>query len=294
MRRRFLLILLCASVIGLLASLLVYRVVSQVARVRSDQSEQIVVAATDLGLADTVTSQHIKLVSWPKASVPPGALRTAAEAEGRVVRSSVVAGEPLIEGKLAPQLTGKGGIMPMLIPEGQRGVTIRLDEATRESGFVMPNSRVDVLVSMSKAPGSNERIAKVILQDVTVLAAGQIVEMKDNKPVTNTTVTLALTPQQVERLAVAQSDGRLMLVQRNLRDTQFVRTPGATPSSLLSDIAPAPKPDAKPTVLAKSAPLPVPSLEKFPVAVIRGTKVSEQTFVRDRGNSWAEQPGLKQ
>ena len=293
MRRRFLLILICASVIGFLASFLVYRVVSQVASARSDQSEQIVVATADLGLADTVTSQHIKLVNWPKASVQPGALRTAAEAEGRVVRSSIVAGEPLIEGKLAPQLAGRGGIMPMLIPEGQRGVTIRVDDAMRESGFVLPNSRVDVLVSMSKG-GSSEKIAKVILQDVAVLAAGQTVEMKDNKPVTNTTVTLALTPQQVERLAVAQSEGRLMLAQRNLRDTQFVRTPGATPSSLLSDIAPAPNPEAKPTVLARSAPLPLPVVEKYPVAVIRGTKVSEQTFVRERGNSWAEQPGLKQ
>ncbi len=295
MRRRFLLILLCASVIGLLASLLVYRVISQVALARSDQYEQIVVAGVDLGLADTVTTQHIKLVSWPKASVPPGAIRTVADAEGRVVRSSVVAGEPLIEGKLAPQLAGRGGIMPMLIPEGQRGVTIRVDDAMRESGFVLPNSRVDVLVSMPKAPQSNEKIAKVILQDVTVLAAGQTVEMKDNKPVTNTTVTLALTPQQVERLAVAQADGRLMLVQRNLRDTEFVRTQGATPSSLLSDVAPAtPKPEAKPTVLARSAPLPLPVVEKYPVAVIRGTKVSEQLFVRDRADSWAEQPGLKQ
>src|SRR5712671_491706 len=293
MRRRFFLILICASIIGFLASFLVYRVVSQAALARSDQSEQIVVATADLGLADTVTSLHIKLVSWPKPSVPPGALRTAAEAEGRVVRSSIVAGEPLIEGKLAPQLAGRGGIMPMLIPEGQRGVTIRVDDAMRESGFVLPNSRVDVLVSMPKA-GSSEKIAKMILQDVTVLAAGQTVEMKDNKPVTNTTVTLSLTPQQVERLAVAQSEGRLMLVQRNLRDTQFVRTPGATPTSLLSDIAPAPNPEAKPTVLARSAPLPLPALEKYPVAVIRGTKVSEQTFVRDRENSWAEQPSLKQ
>jgi len=293
MRRRFLLILICASVIGFLASFLVYRVVSQAASARSDQSESIVVATVDLGLADTVTSQHIKLVSWPKASVPPGALRTSAEAEGRVVRSSVVAGEPLIDGKLAPQLSGRGGIMPMLIPEGQRGVTIRVDEAMRESGFVLPNSRVDVLVSMPKA-ATNEKVAKVILQDVTVLASGQTVEMKDNKPVTNTTVTLALTPQQVERLAVAQSEGRLMLVQRNLRDTQFVRTPGATPSSLLSDIAPAPSPEHKPTVLARSAPLPVPVVEKYPVAVIRGTKITEQTFVRQPGNSWAEQPGLKQ
>jgi len=291
MRRRFMLILICACAIGALASFLVYQVVSQAASARSDQSEQIVVAAADLGLADTVTAQHIKLVNWPKASVPPGALRAAAEAEGRVVRSSIVAGEPLIEGKLAPQLAGRGGIMPMLIPEGQRGVTIRVDDAMRESGFVLPNSRVDVLVSMPKAVGSNEKIAKVILQDVSVLAAGQTVEMKDNKPVTNTTVTLALTPPQVERLAVAQSEGRLMLVQRNLRDTEFVRTPGATPSSLLSDIAPAAKPDVKPTVLTRSVPLPVPSIEKYPVAVIRGTKVSEQTFVREPGNSWAEQSG---
>src|SRR5258706_10784513 len=292
MRRRFLLILICASVIGFLASFLVYRVVSQAASARSDQSESIVVATVDLSLADTVTSQHFKLVSWPKASVPPGALRTPAEAEGRVVRSSVVAGEPLIDGKLAPQLSGRGGIMPMLIPEGQRGVTIRVDEAMRESGFVLPNSRVDVLVSMPKA-GTNEKIAKVILQDVTVLASGQTVEMKDNKPVTNTTVTLALTPQQVERLAVAQSEGRLMLVQRNLRDTQFVRTPGATPSSLLSDLAPAaPKPDAK-VVVARSAPLPLPAIEKYPVAVIRGSKITEQVFVRERGNAWSEQTAPK-
>ena len=294
MRRRLLVIVLCASLIGLLASFLVYRVVSQVARTKSDQSENIVVAAANIGLAESITAQHVKLVPWPKAAVPPGAIRTLEEAEGRVVRGSIVAGEPLIEAKLAPQLAGKGGIMPMLIPEGQRGVTITLDTAMRESGFVLPNSRVDVLVSMPKGPGSNEKIAKVILQDVTVLAAGQTVEIKDNKPVTNTTVTMALTPQQVERLAVAQAEGKLMLVQRNLRDTDFVRTPGATPSSLLSDIAPvAPKPDAKP-VVARSAPLPLPVIEKYPVAVIRGSKVSEQVFVRERGNSWSEQNAPKQ
>jgi pilus assembly protein CpaB len=294
MRRRLLVIVLCASLIGLLASFLVYRVVSQVARAKDDQAESIVVAAANIGLAEGITRQHVKLVPWPKAAVPPGAIRSLEEAEGRVVRASIVAGEPLIEAKLAPQLAGKGGIMPMLVPEGQRGVTIKLDEAMRESGFVLPNSRVDVLVSMPKAPGANEKIAKVILQDVTVLAAGQTVEMKDNKPVTNTTVTMALTPQQVERLAVAQAEGKLMLVQRNLRDTDFVRTPGATPSSLLSDIAPAPqKADAKP-VVARSAPLPLPAIEKYPVAVIRGTKVSEQVFVRERGDSWSEQNAPRQ
>jgi len=293
MRRRLLLIVLCASLIGLLASFLVYRVVSQVARARDDQSDRIVVAAANIGLAETITAQHVKLVPWPKAAVPPGAVRSLADAEGRVVRGSIVAGEPLMEAKLAPQLAGKGGIMPMLVPQGQRGVTIKLDDAMRESGFVLPNSRVDVLVSMPKAPGSSEKIAKVILQDLTVLAAGQTVEMKDNKPVTNTTVTIALTPQQVERLAVAQAEGKLMLVQRNLRDSDFVKTPGATPSSLLSDVTPAATPPTAKPVVARSAPLPLPQIEKYPVEVIRGTKVSEQIFVRGRGDVWSEQQAPK-
>lgn len=291
MQRRFLLILVCASLLGLLASALVYGVVSQIARAGGDQYEQIVVAAANMSLAETVTSQHVKLVPWPKASVPEGALRSLQEAEGRAVRGSILAGEPLIEGKLAPGLAGKGGIMPMLVPEGQRGVTIKLDEAVRDSGFLLPGSRVDVLVSMPRAPGSPEKIAKVILQDVTVLAAGQTVELRDNKPVTNTTVTLALTPQQTERLAVAQAEGKLMLVQRNLRDTQVVRTAGATPSSLLTDGAvAAPTPEAKPkATVVRSAPLPLPTIEKYPVSVIRGSKVSEQLFVRQGRGTWAEQ-----
>jgi pilus assembly protein CpaB len=146
---------------------------------------------------------------------------------------------------------------------------------------------------MPKAPGHEERISKVILQDVTVLAAGQTVEIKDNKPVTNPNVTLALTPQQAERLAVAQSDGKLMLVHRNLRDKNVVRTPGATPSSLLSDAASgAPKPAAK-AVGPRSAALPLPAIEKYSVAVVRGSKVTEQVFVRQR-DSWSEQLAPKQ
>jgi pilus assembly protein CpaB len=291
MQRRFLLILVCASLLGILASALVYRVVSQLASAGSGQYEQIVVAAANMSLAETVTSQHVKLVAWPKASVPEGAIRSVQEVEGRAVRGSILAGEPLIEGKLAPGLAGKGGIMPMLVPEGQRGVTIKLDEAVRDSGFLLPNSRVDVLVSMPKTPGSLEKIAKVILQDVTVLAAGQTVELRDNKPVTNTTVTLSLTPEQTERLAVAQAEGKLMLVQRNLRDTQLVRTTGATPASLLSDGAMA-APQAKPkATVVHSAPLPLPTIEKYAVGVIRGSKVSEQLFVRQGSNGWAEQGG---
>ena len=131
MRRRLALVLVLASVVGLLTSTMVYRILSDIAR--PEKAETIVVASVNIGMAETITSQHVRLVAWPKASIPSGAARSMAEAEGRVVRSSIVAGEPLLDGKLAPQLSGKGGLMPMLVPEGQRAVTIKVDDASRKA-----------------------------------------------------------------------------------------------------------------------------------------------------------------
>lgn len=294
MRRRLVMVLVVAAAVGLLASTLVYRVLKEVASGAQPQElETIVVATVNMNMAETVTPSHVKLLPWPAKSVPAGAIRTMAAAEGRVVRGSIVAGEPLLDGKLAPQLAGKGGLMPMLVPEGQRAVTIKVDDAIKESGFVLPNSRVDVLVSMAKDKTSQDRISKVILQDVTVLAAGQTVELRDNRPVTFTTVTLALQPGQAERLALAQSEGKLTLAMRNLRDTQIVQTKGVTAASLLSEpaaVASAPpaakKPAPRPQVL--SAPLPPPVLETHSVTVLRGNKPAELVFTR-AGQSWVEQ-----
>jgi len=309
MRRRLLIVLAFAGFVGLIASYLVYRVVATVqAGARPESTAEVVVAAVNMGMAETITPKHVKVVAWPRASVPAGAVTTIASAEGRVVRSSIIAGEPLIEGKLAPQLAGRGGLMPMLVAEGQRAVTIKVDDATRETGFILPNSRVDILVSMAKPGQAGDRIAKIVLQDVEVLASGQIVELRDNKPVTMTTVTLALDPERVERLTLAQTEGRLFLVTRNMNDKVIVKTPGATKASLLSDVAPAPRPTVaaapparKPTTVAAAPPpppappvMPAPTLETFSVSVLRAGKISEHQFVRKGEEGWVERGAGKE
>ena len=288
MQRRLVIVLAFASLVGVFVSFMVYRIVAEAraGAARQQATQDIVVAMVNLDLAETVTSKHVKLVAWPKQAVPAGAIKTLAEVEGRVVRSSVVTGEPLLEAKLAPQLAGRGGIMPMLVPEGERGVTIKVDDAVKESGFVLPNSRVDVLVTMAKGENAQDRVAKLILQDVLVLAAGQTVEMRDNKPTPVTTVTLSLTPDQAERLALAQTDGKLTLGTRNLRDKGVVQTVGVTKQTLLGG-APKPAPSTARTIA--SAPLAVPRIETHTVAVFRSTKVTEQVFIRSADQSWSEQ-----
>ena len=301
MRGRFTIVLIIAAIAGLIASGLVYRTLSQMraGAAKGPEVEGIVVAASALEVADVISTRHVRLTPWPKNSIPDGALRKPSDVEGRVVNRAVVPGEPILESKLAAPGVGRSGVLSMLVPEGQRGVTIRVDDAVRETGFLAPNSRVDVLLSM---PKDNDRVAKVVLQDVVLLAAGQTVEIRDSKPVPVNTVTLALTPDQAERLTLAQTEGKIVLATRNYKDKAVVKTAGATRQSLLAGSEPAPA--RKPTVVTAKAPprpptmptpvaepLPPPKLETHSVVVVRAGKPAEShTFVRsDAAQPWVEQ-----
>ena len=277
MRRRLFLVLGAASVTGLLTSFLVYRAVIRMAP-RGQETEEVVMATVDMAVGESVTSKYVKLSAWPKADVPGGAFTSLPEVEGWVARTSIVAGELLLKAKfLDPVLAGRGGLLPMLVPKGFRGVTIKVNKAVQESGFVHPNSHVDIVVSIAKGGTSRDKIAKVVLQNILVLAAGQIVEMHNNKPVRVTTVTLALTPNQVERLALAQTEGQLMLATRNLHDDRVIRTGGVTRRSLLGQ-----EPTKAPTKGKARMPLPPPKLKTHAVSVLRGGRETDYKFVRDK------------
>ena len=133
-----------------------------------------------------------------------------------------------------------------------------------------------------------EQVAKTFLQNILVLAAGQVVEQKDNKPVTVNTVTLAVTPDESEKLALASNDGKIQLVMRNFADAQKVETPGSDKGGLLSSMRPKPPVSRKNSVASKavirkaSVPAPAAPIQVvkagYVVEVIKGGKRSEETF----------------
>lgn len=312
-RRRLVLVLMLAVAMGLLTSYLVYRTVKAATGQQAD-TEEILVAGVNIGLGEALTPKHVKLSPWPKPTVPPGSLRSVKDAEGRVSRASMLVGEPVLDAKLAP--AGQGGLMPVLVPTGKRAVSILVDQAVQRSGFVLPNSRVDVLVTMAR-PGGQNKEARIVLQDVMVLAADQTVEMKDNKPVSMFTVTMALSPEEAERLALAQNEGKVTFALRNLQDTARVVTPGVTSAQLLGspppgaarDKAPASasRPSAKqgsktalkaasqskspPPGQVSPTPQTPPPLPAHTVSVVRGVTSTEYSFIRDADRGWMESPG---
>jgi pilus assembly protein CpaB len=194
---------------------------------------QIVAAAADMSPADTVVPRHVRLMPWSRTAVPEGAFERFWDAEGRVVESAIVAGEPLVDGKLGPCLADTGRRVPVVVPDGRHPVAVRRDDAVRDPdlGFVPTGSRDDVLGSVATTKTCEDRRAKVILHDGLVLAAEHTVEMEDKKPGTITTVTLSLTPEHTARLAMAQAEVTLTLAMRGVRDAQVVRAPEVTPIS---------------------------------------------------------------
>src|SRR5258705_4275795 len=129
MNRRLVMVLVFAAIVGLIASFFVYQVVRQVAMGGGpERTEPVVVAAVNMSMAEAVTDQHVKVVQWPRGAIPAGAIRTLADAQGRVVRSAIVAGEPILESRLAPELAGRRGVLAMLGSQRQHRVSVQADQ----------------------------------------------------------------------------------------------------------------------------------------------------------------------
>ena len=285
-RNRIRVVIGIALLLAVLASVGAYKFLSGQSRVAQQarlQTVGIVVALLEIPIGSTINPNQVAVSPWPKDSYPKDALSDPKIAVGRVALRDFLRGEPIVEAKLVP-LGRSTGLLSLKVPQGMRAFSVKVNEVVGVGGFIVPESRVDVIVTTSpSANAQQEKVSKIVLEDARVLAAGQVIEQKENKPVTVNTVTLALLPEEAEKLALAGNDGIIQLVMRNFSDNVLVMTGGANKGRLLSSFRNAPLlPEAaakgnKPRRVSRKAPSPAPPAKKaYTVEVLKGNKRTEE------------------
>ncbi|WP_394821742.1 Flp pilus assembly protein CpaB [Pendulispora albinea] len=212
----------------------------------------VVVAAVDVPVASKLTPDQLKIVDWPASARPQGSFERVGDVEGRVTSAALVAGEPIVEARLSPKGAAPG--MASLIPPNMRAMTVPVNEVVGVGGFIHPGDLVDVITTMQEPLGSwapagqPEYRSKIVLQNIRVLAAGQRLATDGNKPETVPAVTLLVSPDEAERLALSSTQGKLQLTMRSQSDSDSADTHGVSPRELLDapHAAPAPPPPAAP------------------------------------------------
>ena len=234
---RAILMIVISVGVGLGAVVLASRWLSQQANVASSK---VVVAAIDIDLGTPLTPQMLKIADWPKGSLPAGATEDIKKLDTRVVKTSLLRGEPVLESKLAP-LGATGGLSAVINP-GNRAMTVRVNDVVGVAGFALPGNYVDIVVNTedetAKAENVNKSISKIVLEHILVLAVAQEQSRDETKPKVVNAVTLEVTPEQAEKLDLARSVGTLSLVLRNQIDASLVSTNGSTKKNLLNKIEP--------------------------------------------------------
>lgn len=227
---------LLTVVLALTAALLVRSALkSKEAKIQAlrQNTAYIVVAAHRLSPGTTLDSTALKLAPWPRDQVPPGAFTDFRAVTGKVVKDSLSTNQPVVDTALL-EPSKAGGVLPLLIPDGMRAMSIAVDDVSDMAGFVLPHSRVDVLVSVAPGGGSAGlgELTRIVLQNIEVLAAAQTLEAGADEPHSAKVVTLLVTPEQAERLAAASRLGSLQLAMRNFADRQKPFTPGVSVADL--------------------------------------------------------------
>ena len=271
-------LLLLAIVIGALGAALVYRQLRALrseiesARQAPQSTVDVVVANETIPLGTRIEAKDVKVIAWPQNVLPEGAIFDSSRVIGSVARVTIDKNQPLNES----QLLGQGaGLVPTMIPDGMRAMSVKVDDVTGVSGFITPNSRVDVLVAGATGEGAGEggggqqQRSKLVLQDIKVLAIGKSVEQRDEKAVEVPTVTLLVTPDQAEKLTLAARYEPVRLALRNYGDGGLVGTPGISTATLFETPARPPAPSQTP----HPAPVRRPS---HSVEVLLGEKVTRQ------------------
>lgn len=245
--KRFLIVLVGALLFGLLAAFSVSRYLSS-AQAYTKSLNKVVVAKVPIPLGTKIIPEQLMVVQFPSESMPDGTFNNAEKLVGRVAVVNIAAREPVTDAKLAAE--GTQGGLSAVIPEGYRAMTVKVDDVVGISGFIQPGTMVDVVVVIDPAEnaGNQNPISKIVLQNIKVLANGQNIDHPKDEREANSVkaVTLQVTPEQAEKLALASTEGKLQLVMRNAVDQDDAATTGVNKRGLLTGehAMPVPEPGA--------------------------------------------------
>ncbi len=232
--KRFFIVLAGALLFGLLAAVSVSRYLSS-AQAYTKNLNSVAVAKVAIPLGTKIIAEQIMMVQFPKESIPDGSFDSAEKLAGRVAVVNIAPREPVTEARLAP--VGAAAGLSAVIPEGFRAMTVKVDDVVGISGFIMPGTLVDVVVVIDPAEkaGMQDPISKIVLQNIKVLANGVNIDQPADQREANAVkaVTLLVTPDQAEKLALASSEGKLQLVMRNAVDQGDEQTKGINKRDLL-------------------------------------------------------------
>ena len=222
MNPRVMLALAVSAGMALIVSAIFYQIAVRDSgdRVEEVSLQEVIVAAKELNIGATIAATDMRAEMWPSSKIPDDAFREMDEVVGRVPINKILADEPVVGRRLADRGSGFG--LAPKVPTGMRAMSVRVNDVIGVSGFVLPEARVDVLVTgLPRGQESDGQMTKTILGNVRVISAGENLEPDaSGKPQRVTVVTLLVTPHQAELLTLAGSQGRLQLVLRNSRDNE--------------------------------------------------------------------------
>jgi pilus assembly protein CpaB len=242
----------------------------------------VVVAARALPTGVRLAAADLKVVPWPSSSMVAGGFSKVEDVVDRGLLSSVIENEPVVEGKLAARNGGAG--LSSAIPAGMRAMSVKVNDVIGVAGFLDPGTRVDLMVTIRRKEDSTSRTVASNIQVLTSGTRGDQQRPKDVKAsaASAAVVTLLVTPEDAERIALAQAEGQIMLSLRNPLDTEQTASSGVRTGALFGQAA-EPEPVVKavsvrrappPPPVAAVAPPPPPKI--YTVEAIRAAKRSEE------------------
>jgi pilus assembly protein CpaB len=249
----------------------------------------VVVAAQDIPVGTRLMSEQLRVVQWPSKTPVQGAFSDPKALLDRGVIVTLSENEPITAYKVAGPESGSG--LPPVIPAGMRAMSLRVNEVVGVAGFVMPGTHVDIIVSVSQAgEGAKEPMARTVINNVLVLTAGTRYDRPTAKngnaePQRASVVTVAVLPEDAERIALASAQGQISLALRNPTDADPTKTQGIRMVALMRgpgaqvEIEQQPnRPVAvrKPQVIQVAAPAPPPAPSVYRVETIRAAKRAEE------------------